>query len=250
MSALVIANWKMNGTLPAIEEFAEGWRSLDQEALATVTTVICPPFPYLGAFRQALPDMALGGQDCSHQSPGAYTGDVAAEMLVELDCRWVILGHSERREYHGETDVLVAAKACRAIESGLTAIVCVGEKLEQRDAGEHESVVADQLAGSLEGVAADALVIAYEPVWAIGTGRSATPEQAESMHRWIRQCLIERYGKEAEQIAIVYGGSVKPETAGELFTCETIDGALVGGASLKAESFWGIAEAAGASGRN
>lgn len=243
MSAVVIANWKMNGALTGLERFAEQWGRYNVPE--DVQTVICPPFVYLDALRRLMPEtMQLGAQDCSAYASGAYTGDVAADMLVELGCDWVILGHSERREYQGERDELVAAKASQAQTAGLCPVVCVGERLEQREVGDHQAVVAAQLAGSLMGVVPENLVVAYEPIWAIGTGHSATPAQAQEMHEWIRSCLSQQFGAAAEQIAIIYGGSVKPETAGELFACETIDGALVGGASLEAQSFAEIALAA------
>ena len=248
MSALVIANWKMNGALSAVEVFAETWGSV--VIPNDVQIVICPPYVYLSAVREAMPlEVQLGAQDCAGHKAGAFTGEVAADMLVESGCAWVIVGHSERRQYHAETDELVAQKAQLAQEAGLCAVVCVGEQLGQREAGEHQQVVAAQLAGSLDGVDLKNLVVAYEPVWAIGTGHSASPQQAEDMHRWIKDCLMKHYGADAQQIPVIYGGSVKPETAAELFACETIDGALVGGASLEATSFAEIAQA-GASGRN
>jgi triosephosphate isomerase (TIM) len=248
MSALVIANWKMNGALSAIETFAEAWASV--VVPDDVHIVICPPYVYLSAVREAMPrGVQLGAQDCAGHKAGAFTGDVAADMLVESGCDWVIVGHSERRQYHAETDEQVAQKARLAQEAGLCAVVCVGEQLAQREAGEHKQVVSGQLVGSLDGVGLENLVVAYEPVWAIGTGHSASPQQAEDMHRWIKDCLMTRYGANAQQIPVIYGGSVKPETAAELFACETIDGALVGGASLEAISFAEIAQA-GASGRN
>ena len=248
MSALVIGNWKMNGALSAVEAFAETWGSV--VIPNDVQIVICPPYVYLSAVREAMPrEVQLGAQDCAGHKAGAFTGEVAADMLVESGCAWVIVGHSERRQYHAETDELVAQKARLAQEAGLCAVVCVGEQLGQREAGEHQQVVAAQLAGSLGGVDLKNLVVAYEPVWAIGTGHSASPQQAEDMHRWIKDCLMKHYGADAQQIPVIYGGSVKPETAAELFACETIDGALVGGASLEATSFAEIAQA-GASGRN
>ena len=248
MSALVIANWKMNGALSAVEVFAETWGSV--VIPNDVQIVICPPYVYLSAVREAMPrEVQLGAQDCAGHKAGAFTGEVAADMLVESGCAWVIVGHSERRQYHAETDELVAQKAQLAQEAGLCAVVCVGEQLGQREAGEHQQVVAAQLAGSLDGVDLKNLVVAYEPVWAIGTGHSASPQQAEDMHRWIKDCLMKHYGADAQQIPVIYGGSVKPETAAELFACETIDGALVGGTSLEAISFAEIAQA-GASGRN
>ena len=243
MTSLVIANWKMNGALPAIEAFAAEWQALDAVG-DDVRTVVCPPSVYLPAIALALPGMELGAQDCSAHDAGAYTGEVAADMLVEVGCDWVIVGHSERRQYHAESDALVAAKAARAQSAGLNAVVCVGESLAQREAGEQETVVAAQLHGSIEGVDARSLVIAYEPVWAIGTGVTASPEQANAMHGFIRECLDQHYGEAAQQVAVIYGGSVKPENAGELFACDKIDGALVGGASLEADSFMAIARAA------
>lgn len=249
MSALIVANWKMNGSMPAIAEFVEQWQAMGSATLSGARTVICPPYPYLSEFRKTATSLELGAQDCSVQGQGAYTGEVAPAMLSELGCRWVILGHSERRQYHQETDALVALKVANAKAAGLATIVCVGEHLAQREAGNHKAVVESQLAGSLEGATPEALVIAYEPVWAIGTGVSASAEQADDMHRWIRECLSAKYGETASEIAVIYGGSVKPDTAGELFACDMIDGGLVGGASLEARSFHEIAQAASDSGR-
>lgn len=243
MSAVIIANWKMNGAITAIEQFAEQWALC--EVPDDVQAVICPPFVFLELVRRQMPDtLQVGAQDCAEQSGGAYTGDVAADMLAEVGCDWVIVGHSERRELHGERNEVVAAKALQAQQAGLCAVVCVGERIGQRQAGEHKDTVAAQLKGSLAGLQPEGLVVAYEPVWAIGTGQSATPAQAEDMHRWIRACLETEFGEAAEHIAVIYGGSVKPETAAALFACETIDGALVGGASLEAKSFAGIVSAA------
>jgi len=176
---------------------------------------------------------------------GAYTGEVAAEMLQELGCRWVILGHSERRQYHAESDDLVAGKLVAAIEAGLQPIVCVGETREQREAGAAEAVVAAQLQGALDGQAGlTALVVAYEPVWAIGTGLTATPEQAQDMHAFIRGCLADIDGVDAAATRVLYGGSVKAANAAQLFAQPDIDGALVGGAALVAEEFQAIIDAA------
>jgi len=178
---------------------------------------------------------------------GAYTGEVAAEMLAELGCRWVILGHSERRQYHGESDDLVAAKLAAAVEAGLQPIVCVGETREQREAGEAEAVVAAQLQGALADQAdLVALVVAYEPVWAIGTGLTATSEQAQDMHAFIRGCLVDIDAVDAAAIRLLYGGSVKATNAAQLFAQPDIDGALVGGAALVAEEFQAIIDAAAA----
>ena len=243
MKGLVIANWKMNASLAALQAFAEKWQSLP--ALTNVETVICPPGPYLQAAKSALV-LGLGAQDASAHAAGAYTGEVSAEMLREFGCQWVIVGHSERRAYHGESSGVVAEKALAVISAGLCPVVCVGETLAERDQGRHEEVVAVQLAASLEGVSPESLVVAYEPVWAIGTGVTATAEQADGMHGVIRACLHRMYGSESSGIRVIYGGSVKPGNASELFACENIDGALVGGASLEAESFWKIAQAASA----
>ena len=172
---------------------------------------------------------------------GAYTGEVSPEMLVDQGCRWVILGHSERRQYHSESDNLVAAKLGAAVAAGLQAIVCVGETREQRESGEEELVVASQLRGALDGQPNLAgLVVAYEPVWAIGTGLTASPEQAQAMHAFIRKCLADVNGIDADATRILYGGSVKAENAAELFAQQDIDGALVGGAALKAGDFLAI----------
>lgn len=178
---------------------------------------------------------------------GAYTGEVAPGMLADLGCRWVILGHSERRQYHGESDALVAAKLTAATETGLWPIVCVGETREQREAGAAEAVVSSQLEGALAGQSGlDALVVAYEPVWAIGTGLTATPEQAQDMHAFIRRCLDDIVGVDAQATRVLYGGSVKADNAAQLFARPDIDGALVGGAALVAADFLAIINAAAA----
>jgi triosephosphate isomerase len=208
---------------------------------------VCPAYVHLA---QALglcagSTVAVGAQDCSHMQSGAYTGEVSAEMLVDQGCRWVILGHSERRQYHAESDDLVAAKLTAAVQAGLFPIVCVGETREQREAAEAEAVVERQLRGALAAQAdLRGLVIAYEPVWAIGTGLTATPEQAQAMHAFIRQQLDGIDGVDAPATRILYGGSVKAGNAGELFAQPDIDGALVGGASLVAEDFLAIIRAA------
>lgn len=238
--SIVVGNWKMHGSLASIDEFAAAWRPTD----ANCDVVLAPPFPYLAKVAEALPGTGVAAQDCSSHPGGAYTGEVAAPMLADLGCDWVILGHSERRQYHAETDALVASKLGAALDAGLRPIVCVGETLAQREAGDHEAVVAAQVLGSLAGAALDNVVIAYEPVWAIGTGVTATPEQANEMHGAIRALLSERFGETGSAIPLLYGGSVKPGNAAELFACEYIDGALVGGASLKAEDFAAIVGAA------
>jgi triosephosphate isomerase len=242
---LVVGNWKMNGSRASVD-------ALLGELAATVPAdgpgvAVCPSFVHLD---QALrlcesSPISVGAQDCSHTDAGAYTGEVAPDMLADLGCCWVILGHSERRQYHGESDELVAAKLTAAVEAGLRPIVCVGETRDQREAGEAESVVRSQLGGALEGQAKlDDLVVAYEPVWAIGTGLTATPEQAQEMHAHIRGSLGEIAGVDAAATRILYGGSVKAGNAAALFAGPDIDGALVGGASLVADDFLAIIKAA------
>ena len=244
MAGLVIANWKMHGSLALIEEFARFWRA--QPPLKDVDVVLCPPAPYLGSMHEAFEGVVLGAQNCAEQSEGAFTGEVAPQMLKEFGCEYVIIGHSERRSLYGETDAQVAVKARLTASEGLCPVVCVGETLEQREAGQQDQVVGEQLLNSLAKVPCENLVVAYEPVWAIGTGRTAKPDQAETMHEMIRHRLQAHYGAAGGKVSIVYGGSVKPENAGVLFGCENIDGALVWGASLDASSFWQIASAASA----
>ena len=243
MTSLVIANWKMHGSLAAVNQFARRWSDLDQ--LDNVQIVICPPFPYL-ASAVGTSDWQVGAQDCAPREQGAFTGDVSASMLRDLGCQWVILGHSERRIGHGETDALVATKAAAAMAAGLGVVVCVGESLTERESDRQRSVVTTQLQASLEGIAAQGLVVAYEPIWAIGTGKTATPDEADDMHRVIGAWLQEHYGTDGEQVPVIYGGSVKPENAAELLARDSIRGALVGGASLDADDFWSIASVADA----
>jgi len=212
-----------------------------------VDVAVCPTHLHLSQALQLAADsaVAVGAQDCSHAESGAYTGEVAAGMLKDAGCCWVILGHSERRQYHGESDELVSAKLGAALSAGVQPILCVGETREEREAGSAESVVAAQLAGALAGHSELAqLVVAYEPVWAIGTGLTATPEQAQEMHAFIRQQLGGVAGADANATRILYGGSVKPNNAAELFSQPDIDGALVGGASLVAADFAAIINAA------
>jgi len=245
--ALVVGNWKMHGSRASIDELLGALVSAG--AASASETAVCPTYVHLA---QALAlcagsSIAVGAQDCSHMQSGAYTGEVAATMLAELGCSWVILGHSERRQYHAESDELVAAKLSAAVEAGLHPIVCVGETREQREAGEAQAVVAAQLQGALDcqpGLAA--LVVAYEPVWAIGTGLTATPEQAQDMHAFIRARLGDIAGVDAAATRLLYGGSVKAGNAAELFAQPDIDGALVGGAALVAADFQAIIDAAAA----
>lgn len=230
---------------------------------ANVDVAICPPAIYLFPMAKAISgsDVKLGAQNCWNEDSGAFTGEVSPDMVKETGCSYVILGHSERRntigpkdgngKIWGESNEMIAAKARAVIDRGLTAIVCVGELLDQRDAGQTEAVLTEQLSGSLANLAAadcDRLVIAYEPVWAIGTGRVATPDQAQAAHAHIRSRLAAQFDPaRAGEIRIQYGGSVKPDNAAELMVCPDVDGALVGGASLKANDFLKIIEAAAAS---
>lgn len=236
----------MNGTRQFTQDLVRG---LAENAVAAgaglaADILICPPFPYLEtAVAEAAGRLAVGGQDCHTKTAGAHTGDVAAAMLADLGCRHVILGHSERRADHGETSAEVQAKAAAALAAGLTAIVCVGETEAERDRGETIKVVEKQLVESIPaGSSAGNLVIAYEPVWAIGTGRTPTVADVEAVHGAIRRLLA---GKLADGglVRILYGGSVKPGNAAELMAIPHVNGALVGGASLKVEDFWAIVTA-------
>jgi triosephosphate isomerase len=210
--------------------------------------VVCAPAVYLAALSAAAAGgIDIGGQDVSEREPGAFTGDVAAAMLVDVGCRWVIVGHSERRQLHGEGDAVVAAKADAALKAGLRPIVCVGETLAEREAGQTQAVVARQLDAVLDRIGATALArgaLAYEPVWAIGTGRTATPAQAQEVHSELRARVARRDPGMAATVRILYGGSVKPANAAELFAQTDIDGGLIGGASLVADDFAAICAAA------
>lgn len=239
---IVAGNWKMNKTVAEATELVTQLK-IDLGQLTTVDVVVCPVFTALQAVSDLLKDstIRLGAQNMSEHEAGAHTGEVAADMLRELRVRHVILGHSERRADHGEGDALVNAKAKAALAAGLLPIVCVGETLEQREADETEAVVGGQLTGSLAGLTAAQLedvVLAYEPVWAIGTGRTATPEQAQEVHAFIRAQLAGSHDESvAKRMRIQYGGSVKPGNAQDLMGQPDVDGALVGGASLEAHSF-------------
>lgn len=242
---LVAGNWKMNGSRSANAELIAG---IVAARPFGCEVALCVPYPYLPQTASALAgtDIGWGAQDCSAHASGAYTGEVSAAMLAEFGCRCAIVGHSERRQYHGESDLLVAEKARAALALGLTPIVCVGETLAQRDAGETDQVVRRQLGAVVEALAqrAGEIVVAYEPVWAIGTGRNATPEQAQGVHALLRAQLRAATPR-ADAIRIIYGGSVKPDNAAALMAQPDIDGALVGGASLKAAEFVAVCRAAG-----
>jgi len=244
---IIAGNWKMNGTIAGTEVLVKELLAGDFNT-ERVTVVVCPPFTSLYVAAKLLENsqIALGAQDMSQHQSGAYTGEVAADMLLTVGVSYVILGHSERRQYHAEDDWLVNAKAKAALSAGLTPIICVGETLEQREAGQTEQVVGRQVDGTLAGLSADLiakLVLAYEPVWAIGTGKTATPEMAQVVHKFIRQKTAEVDAAAAETLHILYGGSVKPENARGLLTQPDIDGALVGRASLKAANFVAIINA-------
>jgi triosephosphate isomerase len=243
--ALVAANWKMNGSLSANADWAAAF--VPKAAELRCDTVVCAPFVYLCTLGRSLAPAELGAQDLSERTAGAFTGDVSGEMLADVGCRWVIVGHSERRQLHGEADATVAAKASRALQAGLRPIVCVGETLAEREAGRTEAVVSAQLAAVLDAIGADGLArgaLAYEPVWAIGTGRNATPAQAQEVHHALRAQVARKDGAAAAGLRILYGGSVKPANAGELFSQQDIDGGLIGGASLSAADFLAICAAA------
>ena len=245
---LVAGNWKMNGSEAANAELVAGIAA-GMPASDAVELLVCPPFPYLGSVRSQIGDagIALGAQNVSQHDAGAYTGEVAPSMLKDMGCKYVIVGHSERRELYGETSGTVAEKFHAVQSAGLVPILCVGETLDQREGGGTEGVVAEQLDAvvSLAGIEAFAnAVIAYEPVWAIGTGLTATPEQAQSVHAFIRTTLAGLNEEVAANVQILYGGSCKGDNAAGLFAQPDIDGGLIGGASLKAQDFLAIAEAA------
>ncbi|PTQ09883.1 triose-phosphate isomerase [Sphingomonas oleivorans] len=242
---LVAGNWKMNGSLAALAE-------LDAIAVAAgahagIDVLVCPPFTLIPAAVARAPDLIFGGQDCHHAARGAHTGCVAAGMLKEIGAAYVIVGHSERRADQHETDADVQAKARAAIAAGLIAIVCVGETEAQRDAGHAGIVVSNHLDGSVPPEATEVtLVISYEPIWAIGTGRTPSLADVAEIHAIIRAKLIDLLGRAGERVRIVYGGSVKPENAADILSVADVDGVLVGGASLTADQFVPIVEAAAA----
>lgn len=240
---LVVGNWKMNGSKAANADLVAGIVS-EAGRVANADMAICAPFVYLSDIAREIGDtrISVGAQDVSVHLEGAYTGEVSASMLLDCSCKYSIVGHSERRQYHGESNLLVAQKALTAYKSGLIPIICLGESLEERENGQVDVIIGEQLQAVQSVMGAEAIaksVIAYEPVWAIGTGLTATPAQAQDVHRFIRS----RLGTDAEKVSILYGGSVKSANAAELFAQKDIDGALVGGASLNAEEFIGIAVA-------
>jgi triosephosphate isomerase (TIM) len=242
---LIAGNWKMNGLKASMAEF-EAMLAGASKVAAKADLLVCPPATLIAAFAakaQGSKTLAIGAQDCHPKASGAHTGDISAEMLRDAGASAVIVGHSERRADHGETDLLVRQKAEAAWRAGLTAIVCIGETQGHRDRGQTLDVCGGQLSGSLpQGVNAGNLVVAYEPVWAIGTGVTPTAGDIEQIHRFIRDSLIARFAGEGARIRILYGGSVKPSNAAELMAVANVNGALVGGASLKASDFLAIAQ--------
>jgi triosephosphate isomerase (TIM) len=242
---LVAGNWKMHGSQAEATGLVQAVLSQTKN-LSRVDIAICPPYPYLAHAQALLADssIALGAQDvCEKTGTGAYTGEVSGQMLVEFGCRYAIVGHSERRQFFADTDARVAAKFMAAQEAGLVPILCLGESLAERDAGDTETVLARQLKAVLSAAGAKAFiqaVIAYEPVWAIGTGRTASPDQAQAAHAYLRQLIAAEDAIIARDLRILYGGSVKPDNAATLFSCPDVDGGLIGGASLDAGQFTAI----------
>ena len=245
---LVAGNWKLNGSHAANAELLDGIVA-GSKAMESVDLLVCPPYPYVASVSKRLEGtgIAVGAQNVSEQPSGAFTGEVAASMLAECGCTHVLVGHSERRSIYGESSRQVAEKFAAAQSAGLIPVLCVGETLEEREAGQTESVVSEQLDAVIEQSGVQSLadaIVAYEPVWAIGTGMTATPEQAQDVHRFIRARIAEKDAGIAEGLRVLYGGSVKGSNAAGLFAMDDIDGGLIGGASLKSDDFLAIAEAA------
>ena len=244
---IVAGNWKMNTTVPEGIELAKAVVAKSAEVPSDVKLIIATPFTHLCPVAEVIKgsSVALSAENCADKASGAYTGEISAAMLASASCEYVVLGHSERRQYYGETDGKLVEKVKLALANGLKVILCVGENLEEREAGKHFDVCGAQTKNVLYNFSAEELeniVIAYEPVWAIGTGKTATAEQAQEIHAYIRKVVAEKFGKAvAEEMSILYGGSCKPSNAKELFSQPDIDGGLIGGAALKAEDFIGIA---------
>ncbi len=241
----VAGNWKMNGQRDSLDQLALMARGVDEALFDKVDVVVCPPATLLYVATTLSEDTPLmvGAQDCHREAKGAHTGDVSAEMVADCLGEFCIVGHSERRTDHGETDFHVAGKAQACWRAGLTAIICIGETEAEYDSGRAEEVLGRQLAMSVpEGATEKDTVIAYEPVWAIGTGKTPSPDDIRDIHAFIRDVLVERFGGHGERMRILYGGSVKPDNATELLSVNNVDGALVGGASLKAQDFLAICE--------
>ena len=229
---IAAGNWKMNGSLDALKEIR------DLPTSTSVDVLICPPFPYLAQAQNGAGDIRIGAQDCHMNEKGAHTGDVSASMLADLGVKHVIIGHSERRTDHHETDEIVAAKTKTAWDAGLFVILCIGESAAERESGATLDVITRQLGASIpDGASAKNLIVAYEPIWAIGTGAVATPDQIGEVHAAIRNTLEKRFSTDGADISLLYGGSVKAANAADIFAVADVDGALVGGASLKAQDF-------------
>ena len=244
---IVAGNWKMNTTVPQGIELAKEVVALGKE-VKDCELVIAPPFTHLAGVAEVVKGtkVALAAQNCADHTSGAYTGEVSVDMIDSIGCTYCILGHSERRQYYGETDEKLVVKVNLALEKNIKPILCVGENLQEREAGKHFEIVEAQIKNVLYTLTAEQLknvVVAYEPVWAIGTGKTATADQAQEIHACIRKCIADKFGAElAEEITILYGGSCKPSNAKELFAQKDIDGGLIGGAALKAPDFIAIAQ--------
>lgn len=244
---IVAGNWKMNTLLNDGMELAKSVEKLEKEKLSDALVIIAPPFTHLSKVRQLIENVKLSAQDCASEPSGAYTGEVSPEMLVSSGVEYVIIGHSERRAYYNEDNELLNKKVKLALSAGLKPIYCCGEVLEERETGKLFDVVKEQLKVGLKDLTTDEIsqvIIAYEPVWAIGTGVVASPDQAQEMHKFIRDLLVELFdGQVAEEMSILYGGSCKPSNAEVLFANPDVDGGLIGGASLNAEDFIAIVNA-------
>ena len=241
--SLIAGNWKMNGLSGSESEIIQLKDHLSKNPVHACDVLICPPFTLIKSFADLVvgSPILIGGQDCHISENGAHTGDISAPMLKDSGAGWVIVGHSERRADHSETSQMVRTKVQTALKSGLKVIVCVGETEDQKNAGETLAVVADQLSHSIpDDASASTVVIAYEPVWAIGTGRTPSLEEIAEVHGFLRQKLTDRFAKEGQAMRCLYGGSVKPSNAGEILPLENVDGALIGGASLKAADLIGV----------
>lgn len=246
---IVAGNWKMNTTLPEGIQLAKDVNAELANFAPKCDVIICTPFTHLASVNAVIDaeKLGLGAENCADHKSGAYTGEVSAAMVASTGAKYVILGHSERRQYYGEDSAILREKVALALENGLTPIFCIGEVLEQREAGIQNQVVEQQIVEGLFNLSAEdfgKIILAYEPVWAIGTGKTATSDQAQEMHAHIRNVIANKYGKEvAENTSILYGGSCKPSNAAELFAKPDVDGGLIGGASLKAADFMGIVKA-------
>lgn len=247
---IVAGNWKMNTTLQEGVKLAQDVDNALKGVKPKCDVIVCVPFTHLASVNGVITNpnkLGLGAENCADHAKGAYTGEVSAAMVASTGAKYVILGHSERRQYYGETSETLREKVALALENGLKPIFCVGEVLEEREAGKHFDVVKSQLVDGLFNLSAEdfaKIIVAYEPVWAIGTGKTATADQAEEIHAYIREVIAEKYGKEvADNTSILYGGSCKPSNAKEIFAKADVDGGLIGGAALKCEDFMGIVTA-------